>query len=312
MTSTPHSRAALAAALLCWSLAAGPALAQTPSPTGPASRAAVRLEALEGEYVTLGRTNLRQQPSQQGARLAQIDAGTRLRVTGKVADAPWYAVVGPDGRSGYVFADLLRPAADAAQQPAAAGDAVGSALTRRLDAMESSLNAIRDQLKAPADAMQSMAARQESLEKAVEGLRADIAGLRGAAAEAAGAAVAEADKPGGLIDRVLKLQEQIAAQIAEQKAEVGKLAERLDKTEEWLKPLGSWSEETWNRVRPEAESWSGWIWNRYSAVKGWLTEGWWWQQPAAPAVQPAPPAEPPAEPPAPAPASPSAGRTIMG
>lgn len=299
-------KATLVAAFLCCSVAAGAALAQT-APS-QANRTALRIEALEGEYVTLGRTNLRQQPNQQGTRLAQIEAGARVRVTGKVADSPWYAVVGPDGRSGFVFADLLRPAGDPAQQPTAAGDTVGSALTKRLDAMDTSLSAIRDQLKAPADAMQSMTARQEALEKAVEALRADIAGLRSAAAETAGSAGAEADKPGGLIDRVLKLQEQIAAQIAEQKAEVGKLAERLDKTEEWLKPLGTWSAETWSRVRPEAESWSGWFWNRYSSVKGWLTEGWWWQEPAAPAAKPSPPAEPPA----PAPANPSAGRTIMG
>lgn len=300
LPSVPRGLACAVVLSLSLAAASGTAYAQ--------SRPQVRMEAMEGEYVTLGRANLRQQPSQQGARLGQIDAGATVRVTGKVADAPWYAVVAPDGRNGYVFADLLRaatpepaaPAAPAAPAtttppaasaspaevppaaPAAAATTVGDALTRRLDAMEATLNSISDRIKAPAEAMQGMAAQQQALQKAVEALRADIAGLRNAAVEG--------DKPGGLIDRLLKVQEQISAQIAEQRKDVGELAQRLDRTEEWLKPLGDWSEQTWSKVRQESRGWSGWLWDGYAGMRSWLTEGWWWQAPAAPSapVTPAP------------------------
>lgn len=296
LPSVPRGLACAVVLSLSLAAASGTAHAQ--------SRPQVRMEALEGEYVTLGRTNLRQQPSQQGARLGQIDAGATVRVTGKVADAPWYAVVAPDGRNGFVFADLLRaatpePTAPAAAAPAAptepaatsstsptvaagAAASVGDALTRRLDAMEATLNSISDRIKVPVEAMQGMAAQQQALQKAVEALRADIAGLRNAAVEG--------DKPGGLIDRLLKVQEQISAQIAEQRKDVGELAQRLDKTEEWLKPLGDWSEQTWGKVRQESRGWSGWLWDGYAGMRSWLTEGWWWQAPAAPSAPPVTPA----------------------
>lgn len=281
----PRGLACAVALSLSLALGSGEVFAQ--------ARPAVRMEALEGDYVTLGRTNLRQQPSQQGARLGQIDAGVTVRVTGKVADAPWYAVVTPDGRNGYVFSDLLRPGTPepqattaapiaAATAPAAASTAVGDALTRRLDAMEATLNGIRDQIKAPADAMRGLAEQQQALAKAVEALRADIAGLRSAATDG--------DKPGGLIDRLLKVQEQISAQIGEQRAEMGKLVERLDRTEEWLKPLGDWSGETWTKMRQQSRGWSGWLWDGYAGMRSWLTEGWWWQGPAVQSPQPPAPA----------------------
>ncbi len=87
------------------------AVAQSTRPAAPAPAAAdtVRLEPLTGDYVAVGRINLRQQPSQQGARIGQIDSGAKVAVTGKVVDSPWYAVTREDGRRGYVFADLLRP-----------------------------------------------------------------------------------------------------------------------------------------------------------------------------------------------------------
>jgi uncharacterized protein YgiM (DUF1202 family) len=66
------------------------ALAQAARPTAqaPVAAEAVRLEPLTGSYVAVGRINLRQQPSQQGARVGQIDAGAKVTVTGKVVDSP--------------------------------------------------------------------------------------------------------------------------------------------------------------------------------------------------------------------------------
>ncbi len=266
-----------------------------PAAARPTPRAdGVRLEPLSGDYVTVGRTNLRQQPNQQGTRLGQIETGVRLRVTGKVAGVPWYAVTREDGRSGYVFADLLRPVAEpapaaaapatpaatapAATAPAAAApasapaaDPVTTALNERLGRMDAALADIRKQLGG-GEAAPGITERQQALESAIAALRNDVAGLRGAAAEG--------DKPGGFMDRLIGLQEQISAQIAEQKADLEKLAKRLDATEEWLKPMKEWSQQTLDGMRP-SESWMDWLWNGYAATRTWLTEGWWWQAPAA-------------------------------
>ncbi len=278
---------------------------------------AVRLQPLAGDYVTVGRTNLRQQPSQQGTRIALLDAGVRVRVTGKVADAPWYAVTREDGRSGYVFADLLRPVAEApppvvapptpepaptpAAPPVAAvtatpADPVSAALSERLDKMDAALADIRKSVSG-AGIAQGVAERQQALEAAITSLRNDIAGLRGAAAEG--------DKPGGFMDKLIGLQEQISKQITEQKADLEKLGKRLDTTEEWLKPMRDWSERTLDGVRP-AQGWMDWFWGGYAATKSWLTEGWWWQTPEA-STAPQPAAPPPV-----APDAPAQRRTILG
>lgn len=272
---------------------------------------AVRLQAMTGDYVTVGRTNLRQQPSQQGARIALIESGVRVTVTGKVADAPWYAVTREDGRSGYVFADLLRPVAEpvatappatvpATPAPPPAGaapaDPIGAALGERLDKMDAALADIRKSLSDGAVA-QGVAERQKALESAIAALRNDMAGLRGAATEG--------DKAGGFMDRLIGLQEQISTQIAEQKTDLEKLGKRLDNTEEWLKPMKEWSDRTLDGMRP-AQGWMDWFWGGYAATKSWLTEGWWWQT-----TEPSP--TPPAAAPIPVPpTAPAERRTILG
>ncbi|MBP2229282.1 hypothetical protein J2847_002576 [Azospirillum agricola] len=310
--SVPSPRLRVAALALAIGLggASGPVSAQTAAQT--ARPAAVQLQPVSGDYVTVGRTNLRQQPSQQGARIALIESGVRLKVTGKVADAPWYAVTREDGRSGYVFADLLRPVAADPLPPApspavpavspAAADPVGEALRERLDKMDAALADIRKRVEESA-AARGVAERQQALESAIGALRDDIAGLRGAAAEG--------DRPGGFMDRLIGLQEQISAQIAEQKADLEKLGRRLDTAEEWLKPVKEWSDRTLDGLRP-GQGWADWFWSGYSATWSWLTEGWWWQEPAGSApTAPGPGAAPPPSSPPSPPAS-NERRTIMG
>jgi uncharacterized protein YgiM (DUF1202 family) len=277
----------------------GHAVAQTTRPTAPASTDAVRLEPMTGAYVTVGRVNLRQQPSQQGARIGQIDSGAKVAVTGKVVDSPWYAVTREDGRRGYVFADLLRPVdppavaapvaevppatapapeaiptpppAAAPQPPAAASqpDPVAAALNERLNSMDSALADIRKQIGA-GPVVKGLEERQQALESAIAALRADVAGLRGAASEG--------DKPGGFLDRLMGLQEQVSAQIAEQKAELKNLSKRLDEAEEWLKPVKEWTDKTISDMRPPV-GWMEWLMSEPSAAWSWLSNGWWWRPP---------------------------------
>ncbi len=294
------------------------ALAQVarPAAQAPVAAEAVRLEPLTGAYVAVGRINLRQQPSQQGARVGQIDAGAKVTVTGKVVDSPWYAVTREDGRRGYVFADLLRPvdppaapsavastpvaeaapatpapvveavppAAPPAPAPApvvsappppavpAQPDPVATALNERLNSMDSALADIRKQIES-GPAVKGLEERQRALESAIVALREDVAGLRGAASEG--------DKPGGFLDRLMGLQDQISAQIAEQKADLKSLSKRLDEAEEWLKPVKEWTDKTINEMRPPV-GWMQWLMSGPGAAWSWLSNGWWWQAPAAP------------------------------
>jgi uncharacterized protein YgiM (DUF1202 family) len=273
-----------------------PAAAQTARPTAPASAESVRLEPLSGAYVAVARVNLRQQPSQQGARIGQIDSGAKVAVTGKVVDSPWYAVTREDGRRGYVFADLLRPVDPPAvpapvaevapatasapavvpvptsPPPAAAAqpEPVAAALNERLNSMDSALADIRKQIGA-SPAVKGLEERQQALESAIVALREDVAGLRGAASEG--------DKPGGFLDRLMALQEQVSAQIAEQKADLKNLSKRLDEAEEWLKPVKEWTDKTINDIRPPV-GWMEWLMSGPSAAWSWLSNGWWWQDPA--------------------------------
>jgi uncharacterized protein YgiM (DUF1202 family) len=273
-----------------------PAAAQTARPTAPASAESVRLEPLSGAYVAVARVNLRQQPSQQGARIGQIDSGAKVAVTGKVVDSPWYAVTREDGRRGYVFADLLRPvdppavpapvaevapatapAPEAVPVPtspppaaAAQPEPVAAALNERLNSMDSALADIRKQIGA-SPAVKGLEERQQALESAIVALREDVAGLRGAASEG--------DKPGGFLDRLMALQEQVSAQIAEQKADLKNLSKRLDEAEEWLKPVKEWTDKTISDMRPPV-GWMEWLLSGPSAAWSWLSNGWWWQGPA--------------------------------
>lgn len=301
--------------------------AQTAAPAQGAAPAAdgVRLEPLSGTYVATARINLRQQPSQQGARVGQIDSGAKVTVTGKVVDSPWYAVTREDGRRGYVFADLLRPETPpapatpaapaatpvAATEPAPATpaapppppappvaapvapvavapepapvavpppvappqpDPVVTALTERLNSMDAALADIRKSLDT-GSAVKGLEERQQALESAITALRNDVAGLRSAAVDG--------DKPGGFLDRLMGLQEQISAQIAEQRADLKGLSKRLDEAEEWLKPVKEWAEKTANDIRPPM-GWAEWILSGPGAAWSWLTSGWWWQAPAKP------------------------------
>ncbi len=288
------------------------AAAQATRPAAPAPAAAetVRLEPLTGAYVAVGRINLRQQPSQQGARIGQIDSGAKVAVTGKVVDSPWYAVTREDGRRGYVFADLLRPVdppavpapsapavpapvaevapapppvppvAEATPTPPPAPavapqpDPVAAALNERLNSMDSALADIRKQIGA-GPAVKGLEERQQALESAIVALREDVAGLRGAASEG--------DKPGGFLDRLMGLQDQISAQIAEQKADLKSLAKRLDEAEEWLKPVKEWTDKTISDMRPPV-GWMEWLMSGPTAAWSWLSNGWWWQPPAAPST----------------------------
>lgn len=147
-----------------------------------------------------------------------------------------------------------------------------TALTERLNSMDAALADIRKSLDT-GSAVKGLEERQQALESAITALRNDVAGLRSAAVDG--------DKPGGFLDRLMGLQEQISAQIAEQRADLKGLSKRLDEAEEWLKPVKEWAEKTANDIRPPM-GWSEWILSGPGAAWSWLTSGWWWQAPAKP------------------------------
>ena len=204
---TPFSplmaRHALAAALLigAGALHSAPAAAQTAA-TPPAAQGQVRLEAASGEFEATARVNLRQLPGPQGKRLGALDVGEKVRVTGKVANMPWVAVVRADGGAGFVLAELLRPApaapqpvapqpvapeaaasapapsaaspAPAAATPVPADDGPVAALARRLSGVEELLGKLTGRADA---ALKSDEARDAALRAVVSEQRAIVSSL---------------------------------------------------------------------------------------------------------------------------------------
>ncbi len=92
----------------------------------PALRAVSLIEAMDGVFAAKIQANVHAAPSSDAAQVTGVESGAMLHVTGRTRDTQWYRVELPDGRSGYVFAQLLEaivirkePAAQAQTQTAA-------------------------------------------------------------------------------------------------------------------------------------------------------------------------------------------------
>ncbi len=79
------------------------------APTTPV-KPAFEVSALDEEMVTLKTSNVRSEPSTRGDKIAKINAGSAVNVTGRttVSGSDWYQVALSDGKAGYVFGTLLR------------------------------------------------------------------------------------------------------------------------------------------------------------------------------------------------------------
>lgn len=248
---------------------AAAATAQTAAPQGP------RLEPLEGAYVATARVNVRQQPSAQAPRVGQVESGATVRVTGKVAGSPWYAVVQDNGTPGFVAADLLRapPApvqvqapVQAAAAPALAVPADDAAVKEQLTKIEGALAEINRQMPS--------AKELENLSAAVKGLlEREQKRLAEETAEAAEPKPAPAPEGPGLAERMTRLQEQIAQQIAEQKAEFGRLGDKIESVESSVQPLIDWAKGWTSKAGPAADSAQSWLYTTYASLRDWLL-GW--------------------------------------
>lgn len=255
--------AALALFLLASPLTAG---AQSARDTPPA-----QVTPLDGDFVATARINVREQPSARAARIELVDGGSRLRVTGKVADAPWYSVVTQSGRTGFVSADLLRaaaPAAGGASSPANAPVPVSTpvpaatastpapapadpALLERLDKLQARLDEIERKLAAMPD-LQALADRGAGDVSRMETLNATV----------------EIAK--GMMETLSALQEQASTRLTEQREEFGKVSDRLKSVEEDMQPAVEWIKQWKDKAPPLAEEAKGWFSTATGAVYGWI------------------------------------------
>lgn len=256
---------------------AAAAAAQTSSP------ASVRIEPVDGDFVTVSRTNVRQQPSAQAPRVGRIESGDKVRVTGKVAGASWYAVVQEDGKTGFIAVEQLRSVAP----PPAPAD---TALREQLTKIESALADINRQMPN----LKELEALSGSVKGLLEREEKRLAAVR---PEPVAEPKPEPTNSPTLTDRLNALQEQIAEQIREQRDQFSRLGDRLDSVEMSVQPLVDWAKSWTSMAAPAAEEAQGWLSSTYTTVRDWVM-GWfpWWNQPAQPQRQIQSPARPPTQP----------------
>jgi uncharacterized protein YgiM (DUF1202 family) len=78
----------------------------TPAAVSPPQQLAV--DEMDETRVAERNANVRSNPSSSSTKLSMLSAGTSVQVTGRVQGHNWFKVSLPDGRTGYVFAPLLR------------------------------------------------------------------------------------------------------------------------------------------------------------------------------------------------------------
>lgn len=252
MTVRLSSRPLIRPAFALAAMLAAPLAIALPVTTAALAQDAVRVTPLDAEFQVVGRTNLREQPSTRSTRIDVIDGGTRLRVTGKVTDAPWYAVTTAGGRVGYVAAEQLRPVQSPSAAVVASPDAAAPPasplpeILARLDRMQATLNAIDQRLAAA------------KTEAAPDGPTA------------------------GMLDGLAKLQQDLAAQIREQRDGFVQLGSRLDSMEMSVQPALDWAKQVRDEAAPVAEEAQGWMVSTWGMVYNWVA-GWlpWTARPAA-------------------------------
>lgn len=248
--------------LVLAALLVAPLAVAVPVATTAWAQEAVRIAPLDAEFQVIGRTNVREQPSTKSTRINVIDAGTRLRVSGKVADAPWYTVTTTGGRVGFIAAEQLRPVPAPSSPPALAASPDAAAppasplpeILARLDRMQTTLNAIDQRLAA---------AKTEAV----------------------------ADAPtAGMLDGLAKLQEELAAQIREQRDGFVQLGSRLDSMEMSVQPAVDWARQVRDKAAPVAEEAQGWMTSTWTSTWGtvynWVTS--WLPWTTRPATTPPP------------------------
>jgi formylglycine-generating enzyme required for sulfatase activity len=78
------------------------------TPPAASSTPRVNVDELDENKVAARNANVRSGPSSRETKLSTLRTGTSVQVTGRVQGRNWYQVVLSDGRTGYVFAPLLR------------------------------------------------------------------------------------------------------------------------------------------------------------------------------------------------------------
>ena len=73
----------------------------------PARQPAYVVNELDDQYEVIRNANIRQTPSSKSRRLAELQRGSSVHVTGQLADKQWYQVRFA-GMTGYIYAELLR------------------------------------------------------------------------------------------------------------------------------------------------------------------------------------------------------------
>lgn len=74
---------------------------QSQAPQGPT------IEQVDAQYEVVKRANLRKAPSANSPRVARLEKGTRVRVTGRVVGAQWYRIQS-QGKTGFIYGGLIR------------------------------------------------------------------------------------------------------------------------------------------------------------------------------------------------------------
>jgi formylglycine-generating enzyme required for sulfatase activity/uncharacterized protein YgiM (DUF1202 family) len=82
------------------------------TPPAASSTPRITVDELDENKIADRNANVRSGPSSSATKLSTIRARTSVQVTGRVQGRNWYQVLLSDGRTGYVFAPLLRNAPD--------------------------------------------------------------------------------------------------------------------------------------------------------------------------------------------------------
>ncbi len=83
--------------------------------------ARVKIDAMDVHYDVIETANVRKEPTARSTRIATLQKGTRVLVTGRVVDKNWYRIETGNGTTGYIFGKLIQapsPPSDLAKKPA--------------------------------------------------------------------------------------------------------------------------------------------------------------------------------------------------
>lgn len=75
----------------------------------PAKEEDFQLEPMRGDYAAVVTANVRERPAADAPRIATVKKGSRVQVTGRVADRNWFQISMADGKKGFVYGTLIQP-----------------------------------------------------------------------------------------------------------------------------------------------------------------------------------------------------------